>query len=296
KDLSRFADFAMYSAKNHLKGSLQPFSPEMYEADAVLYSGEEALNQLVEQRQVRYAFQPIVRVQDGSIYGYEMLMRPQSSHLTNVNEVLRVARAQSKIGQIEALTWSMALEAFLRQVQENSISCQTKVFVNSIPGQILSPDQIADIEKIYKDILPNVVLEITEDEKDNKDYTAKKLSVLRSWGGLVALDDFGSGYNGENMLVYTEPDIIKIDIGLVRDIDSDENRRRLVNNILFYAKERGIKTLAEGVETKSEMCVLVKMGVEYLQGYYLSKPELTVPVIPKHIINSVVDAARDAGL
>ncbi|MEG3029149.1 MAG: EAL domain-containing protein [Oscillospiraceae bacterium] len=296
KDLLRFADFAMYSAKNYLKGSLQQFNTEVYKNDEVLYSGEEALNQLVEQAQVKYAFQPIVAVNDGTVYGYEMLMRPQSSQLTNVSEVLRVARAQSKSGQIERLTWFCALNTFSEQVRNGGIPKGIRVFINSIPGQILPREQIQELEKLYSDTLHSVVLEITEDEKDNRDYTAEKLSVIHTWGGLVAIDDFGSGYNGENMLVYTEPNIIKIDIGLVRDIDSDENRQRLIKNIIFYAKERNIKILAEGVETKSEMCVLVKMGVDFLQGYYLSKPELTVPVIPKHIINSVIDAAKDAGL
>lgn len=293
-ELLRLSDFAMYTAKNSLKGSLQQFSPESYRNDEVIYSGQEALNQLIEQELVRYAMQPIVSVKDGSIYGYEMLMRPQSEHLTNVSEVLRVAKANSKSSQIERLTWYLSLKTFSEQVAANNVSADCKVFINSIPNHIMTDGSLIELKEKYGQMLSRVVLEITEDEKDNQNYTTAKQAIIKQWGALLAIDDFGSGYNGENMLINIFPDIIKTDMGLVRDIDKDENRQILMRNIIAYAKERNVKILAEGVETVEEMRLLVQMKVDYIQGYYFAKPSFEVQTIPKHLIDAMLEAKENA--
>lgn len=288
--LLRLSDFAMYTAKNTLKGSLQQFNEESYKSDAVLYSGQEALNQLIEKEQVLYAMQPIVEVKTATIYGYEMLMRPQSKLLPTVNDVLRVARANSKNNQIERLTWLTSLKTFANHITAGTVSSNAKVFINSVANNILAEKSILEIERQYGNILSRVVLEITEEEKEHPAYTAEKQNVLKRWGGLLAIDDFGSGYNGDNMLLSFLPDILKTDMDLVRDIDKDINRQVLMQNIINYSKERNFSILAEGVETEAEMRMLVDMGVDYLQGYYFSKPTLEVPTVPENSIATLKDA------
>ena len=105
-----------------------------------------------------------------------------------------------------------------------------------------------------------------------------KREYTKKWGAAIALDDFGTGYNGETMLLHLSPQYVKIDMSIVRDIDIDENRQKLLTNLLSYTKERQIQVIAEGVETAGELRTLLRLGVDYLQGFYLGMPSPCVPV------------------
>ena len=86
--------------------------------------------------------------------------------------------------------------------------------------------------------------------------------MTKAWNGLIAIDDFGAGYNSETVLLDMEPDIIKVDMSLVRGSMKDPNRQLILNNILDFAAQNHITVLAEGVETKEELEFLIQCGVE----------------------------------
>ena len=102
--LIKYADFAMYSAKNSTKGDIQEFNQDAFQRDELLFSGKEALNHFLDARLARFAFQPIVDARTGEVYAYEALMRPSCEGLKTVSDVMRLVRAQSKLNQIEELT------------------------------------------------------------------------------------------------------------------------------------------------------------------------------------------------
>ena len=89
------------------------------------------------------------------------------------------------------------------------------------------------------------------------DFIEKKRALKDKWGCMLALDDFGSGYANENSLLNIKPDLIKLDLDLVANIDKDADRQSLVKNIVGYAHNRNIKVLAEGIETREQMNILV---------------------------------------
>ena len=117
----------------------------------------------------------------------------------------------------------------------------------------------------------NVVIEITEEEDlDLEILNMKRRSTVLS--GLYALDDYGSGYSNEGNLITLDPDFIKIDISIIRGIESDPDKQEVVRNIVSYAHQRGMQIVAEGIETAAELRTSRALGADLFQGYFLSRP------------------------
>lgn len=289
-DLLRFSDFAMYSTKHSKKGNTQEFDPQAFADNGFLVSGHGALNNLIDQQLLNYALQPIVSAETGTLYGYEMLMRAPVSEFKNPEHLLRLASSQSKLYDIEHLTWFKSLETCKRLLDQGNLKGDEKIFVNSINTQILTEQHITQLEEKYKDILKNVVIELTENEKISDEFSKLKGNIAKRWGALTAIDDFGSGYSNEATLVILQPDLVKIDMSIIHSIDTDTNRQALFGSIVSYTSARGIKILAEGVETKAEMETVVHLGAHYIQGYYVAKPAFDITPIPQDITNSIRSA------
>ena len=290
EELIRYADFAMYQSKRTMKGNLQEFDQKVYLEDAFILNGPELLNRLIEDQLVDFALQPVYDVAAGSVYGYEMLMRPQTEEVRSPFDVLRMAQVHSKLYHIERLSWFKGMGTFAKLAEQGRITGGQRVFLNSIGSQILSEADFQQFARQYEPYLKRLVLEITESEPGNKEYLKQKIKVTRQWGGLLAIDDYGTGYNSEASLIFLSPDLVKVDMSIVRDIDKDENRQNILESLLNYAGHRTIKVLAEGVETEEEMRFLVRAGVDYLQGYYVARPDLEVREIDPAVVLAVADA------
>ncbi|MCC0661447.1 MULTISPECIES: EAL domain-containing protein [unclassified Clostridioides] len=278
-ELMKYADFAMYQIKNTIKGEVSEFDINIYNKDSFLLHNREELNKLIDGQLVEYAFQPIVDCK-GEVFAYEALMRPKMETFSSPMDVIRLARSQSKLYQIERITWFKALKSFKRYREKFGVC---KLFLNSIPNNNLSKVDFEEIEDLYGNYLNRVVLEITENDKISEDFIDKKKVYINNWNIEIALDDFGTGYNGDAVLLYIMPNYVKIDMSIVRGIDKDEDRKKILKNLISYSKERNIKVIAEGVETKSEMEALVAIGIDYIQGYYVGKPEF----VPQDISDKI---------
>ncbi|MEG2174238.1 MAG: bifunctional diguanylate cyclase/phosphodiesterase, partial [Oscillospiraceae bacterium] len=284
--LIRYADFAMYRVKHTTKGRFSEFNQDNYDRESFLLNNKEELNRLIEEQMVRYDFQAIVDAHDGSIFAYEALMRPTSPLFASPLDVLAVAHSQSKLYEIERLTLFKAVEAF---AERSPAQGKEKLFLNSIPNQILDSADITLIEKTYGCYLSRIVVELTEEEKPDGHITRAKSAIIEAWNAQVALDDFGSGYNGEATLLSISPDYLKIDQGIVRNLDQDENRRQIVKSIMEYADRYHIAVIGEGVETQAEMEILLAYGVQYLQGYYLAYPSRKFVQISEKVRHQIID-------
>lgn len=270
--LIKYADFAMYTVKHSTKGNIGEFDEVAYRNDSVLVNGIEELNRIIDEGSIRYAFQSIVSARTGEIYGYEALMRPISEKLNTPLEFIRIAKADAKLNEVEKLTWCYGLKYYKEQVEKGNIDKDAKIFLNTIPNNMIDDDCIKEIEHEYADYLHNIVVEILESEQTNDDYINKKKEVLASWNGILALDDFGTGYNSEYALLELKPDLIKIDRSLISGCDKDISRTNMIRDIVNIAKRGNIVVLAEGIETYDEMKTVINCGVDLLQGFYLSKP------------------------
>ncbi len=286
-ELIRFADFAMYEVKNAIKGGLRNFDIGSYRRDAFLLHSREELNHLIDEKLVDYVFQPIVSCSTGEIIGHEALMRPHSKTLSNPLDVLRIARSQFKLYQIEKLTWFQAPKVYfsLPNCPKTGL-----VFINSIASQALTREDCAEFDRQFGAYLDRIVVELTEGEERNKEATQYKLERREQKQIRLALDDFGTGYSSDSVLLDLNPDFVKIDMSIIRQIDQDKSRQALFRNVANFCHAKNIQVIAEGVETKEELRTLVALGADHLQGYFLGKPEPSfLPLSPE-----VLEAIRDA--
>ena len=281
--LIKYADFAMYTIKHSTKGALAQFDMSTYNKDSILITGIEEMNRIIDEHSIKYAFQSIVSAKTGEIYGYEALMRPQSTVLKSPLELLRIAKASSKLYKIEHLTWIESLKSFHQQIKQGKAPKNSKIFLNSISNCIISPDDIRYINRVYKDILPNLVMEILESEQSNMDFMKIKLNLMKYWQAKIALDDFGSGYNNELALITFSPNIIKIDRSIISGCDNDANRQNIITNLIQIAKAKNVLVLAEGVETFEELKTVIDCGVDLIQGYYIGRPLFDLQDVPSNI-------------
>lgn len=273
--LLKYADYAMYMVKNSTKGELLSFDKEHYLSKNSLIQNKEALTRLIERRAVKYAFQPIVDARTGKVFAYEALMRPKMEEFKSVLDVLEIARYEGKLNQIEEMTWFEAMRAFVGHIQAGRIAEDTYIFFNSIPNQYLSMQAERTFADEYREYLGQIVVELTEEERIDREVWDKKRIHRRELRGKIALDDYGSGYNSEKMLITVSPDYIKVDIAIVKGIHQSSDKRAIVEYIVNYAHERGKFIIAEGVETEEETEEVIRLGVDYLQGYYVAKPTFT---------------------
>lgn len=284
--LMRYADFAMYQVKNTSKGKYLEFNREQYERDSYLLEGGKELNRFLEERKVEYYFQPIVSAKDGSVFGYEAFVRPKTETLKTPKELLSVARVQSKLYQIEKMTWFEVMQSY--EESRETIG-DVKIFVNSIPSQVLSDRDKHQFEQRYGHLISNMVIETTYRVEEDIQNSLKESSWLQRYHVQTALDGFGSSYNNEKLLLSLSPDYIKIDRELIRNIDLDTNRQMIVGNVITYAKKNSIKVVAEGIETREELQMAIRLGADYLQGYYLGIPSK----IPTKLALSVTEMIQD---
>ncbi len=266
--LITYADFAMYEIKNSAKGQLRFFDADTYAKDSYLINKNEELNKLLDGGHVEYHYQPIVDAKTGNVFGYEALMRPLSDAFENPQEILSVAKAQSKLNVVEEMTFSKTLKYYSANTEKFG---SAKLFINSISNQQLSFDVWTKLKKKYRRYFKNIVVEMTEHEKSVR-ATEDKLNMLKIAGCEIAIDDYGTGYNSIEALLKYRPRYIKLDISLIRHIDVDANRRALLSKIIAYANEKDIKCIGEGVETEGELKTLIELNCDYIQGYLLAKP------------------------
>ena len=130
----------------------------------------------------------------------------------------------------------------------------------------------------YPELLKRLVVEITEQEDLDRACLERKRNVP-GFSGSFALDDYGSGYSNEKTLLELAPAYIKLDLSIIRDIDSDPDKQQIVENIVSYAHQRGMKIIAEGLETPAELLNVLELDVDLLQGYFLAKPS----AVPKPV-------------
>lgn len=268
-ELMRYADFAMYEMKKRTKGKQKLFEKDTYIRDYLLIYGFGELTNIIEKERVQYAFQPIVSLEDNHIFAYEALIRPVSDVLRTPDNLLRVAKEHAMNGQIERLTWYKALDEFFTQVGDRD--CY--IFINSIADQLLPEEDAIALHNLYGDKVSRIVMETTEQMKIYPEIERKKREWCNKWGMKMALDDFGTGYSNSDVLVFGSYNFIKIDQLLIRNIHLSRAARTLVESMVGYAHENGIKVIAEGVEVAEELEVLKQINVDYVQGFYIARPD-----------------------
>jgi PAS domain S-box-containing protein len=232
---------------------------------------EHAFNESV--RGLHMAFQPIVRANDLSIFAYEALMRSRGPYV-NPGEMLAAAEALGRVTDLgRAVRRSIA-----STLAEHPERCEP-IFVNLHPMELSAYILMHEDEPLLP-FTSRIVLEVTERAQlSSVQDLAETLRVLRTAGYRVALDDLGEGYAGLSWLVKLTPDISKLDMSLVRDIQGSRMKRDLVGSLVSVCRRARTLVVAEGVETAAEAEVLRDMGCDLLQGYHFARPAPPFPEV-----------------
>lgn len=230
---------------------------------------------LLEQDRLVSALQPILRA-DGTPFGHEALLRAIGADgaLIGAGALMDAARETELLFTLDLAARKSALEAAARLGPERG-----SVFVNFDPASIYDPHYCLKETGAAARALgldpERIVFEVTEGSQVRSlDHLRGILAVYRQAGFRVALDDVGAGFSGLNTLHVLRPDLIKLDMELIRDVDTDRYRQAIVRHLIGLGHELGIEVLAEGIETEGERRWLVAAGIDYLQGCLLGRPFL----------------------
>ena len=271
--LKKYADFAMYQVKHAEKGRVEEFDIGVYNREAYAERTRREFRQLLSNAQVFYCFQPIFSARSGRVIAYEALMRSDLPTLRSPATIMKLAREQGALYEIERITFTKALETFDSLCRAGSVSGDAMIFVNSIASTCLSQADIDYIDSRWHELRRRMVIEITEEEAIDHEALEKKRSAPGA-SGMFALDDYGSGYSNENSLLELAPRFIKVDIAIIRGIDTSPDKQQILQNVVAYAHPRSMKIVAEGVETAAELRTVIELGADLLQGYFLARPAI----------------------
>lgn len=255
RDLGVMRVFAAMAARQveDDAASLREVSEISARIDAVL--AENALN---------IVYQPIYHIATRRLAGVEALSRFQAAPRRTPDRWFGEAARVGKDVQLESAAIRLALAGLPRLPGDVYLS------LNASPDVVLSGAVARELEGVD---LHRIVLEITEHALvDNYAGLDAALRPLREQGVRIAVDDAGAGYSSLRHILSLDPDIIKLDVSLTGGVDRDPSRRALVAAMTAFADETGMTLVAEGVESRSELDVLQRIGVPLAQGYLLGRP------------------------
>ncbi|ESQ94516.1 EAL domain-containing protein [Asticcacaulis benevestitus] len=235
------------------------------------------------------AFQPILDASEGRIWGYEALVRGPEGQ--GAGTVLDEVTPQMMY-RFDQACRVRAIELF----GQLSPHDDTRLSINFMPNAVYEPSTClrASLDAAARIGLnpKRLVFEFTEHERfTDTAHISNIVAEYKRLGFMTALDDFGSGYAGLNLLANLQTDLIKIDMELIRDINADSVRQAIVAGIKSIARALDIQVIAEGIESEAELTTLRAAGISLFQGYYFARPQIeALPMVEGFTIRSAAQA------
>ncbi|WP_375699193.1 EAL domain-containing protein [Pseudophaeobacter sp. TrK17] len=219
---------------------------------------------------ISMAFQPIVSVGSGKVFAYEALVRGQDG---------------CGAGQVFEQVTDDNLYAFDQKCRKTAIEHASRLdlgetgsllSINFLPNAVYDPKACIrlTLETAKKTGFPlsQIMFEFTEVERISVPHLLNILNTYRRLGFLTAIDDFGAGYAGLDLLSRFQPDVVKLDAELIREIDSSSVKQTIVRHVVSMLEQLGIIVVAEGIETEGEFSCLYDLGIDLMQGWLFAKP------------------------
>lgn len=216
------------------------------------------------------AYQPIVSYSERRVIGYEALARTEDATLSSP---LLLIEAAEKLGRLVELGRRLR---GLVAASMDAVPAEAKIFINVHPRDFDDGDLSSPTAPLARSA-SRVVLEVTE--RASLEAIADvphHVQTLRSMGYRIAIDDLGAGHAGLNTFARLEPDVAKLDMGLVRNVDSDSTKQKVVRSMASLCRELGILVVTEGVETVGERDALLKAGCDTQQGFLFGRPSRSI--------------------
>jgi EAL domain-containing protein (putative c-di-GMP-specific phosphodiesterase class I) len=215
-----------------------------------------------------YAYQPIVDLRKRTIFAHEALVRgPQGESAYSVLSQVTAANRYwfDQACRVKAIRGA------------SELGINEMLSINFLPNAVYQPEACIrstfEAAQLYHFPIEQIIFEVTEDEQVvDRPHLVNIFREYRRFGFRTAIDDFGAGYAGLGLLAEYQPDIIKIDMGLVRDIDTSKPKQVIVDGIVSICAALGVRVLAEGIETIAERDFLHAAGIDLMQGYLFCRP------------------------
>lgn len=222
-------------------------------------------------RSLWMAYQPIVHAGSDHLFGFEALLRSDEPSLADPGSVLDAAERLGRLDDLGRRIRNHAADA-LRTAPEPAC-----LFVNVHTADLLDPSLLTHDSPLAKQA-HRVVLEITERASvDSVTDLQGRVARLREMGYRIALDDMGAGYANLNAFALLEPDVVKLDMSLVRDVHKIKIKQKLVRAIATLCRDMDVLVVGEGVESVEERDTLVALGCDLLQGFLFCRPQRSLP-------------------
>lgn len=302
EEVLRDADIAMHYAKEKESG-IAIFTKDLRVRFLERIRYENDLSHAIDRNELSMSYQPLIDIQDGSLLGFEALLRWQHSEFGPIppNKFIPIAEESGLIMPIT--TWILEKTCIqLAAWQKISPAHRGMIMSVNISGKHLSNDDlIDDVENAIaiSGISPSTLkLEITESAAmENAEHTISVLNRLKSLGIQLSIDDFGTGYSSLSYLHRLPFDTLKIDRSFVYSVGESGENSEILQTIISLAKNLKKKVIAEGIETESQLSLLQNLGCDYGQGYLLARPQTREAAekelyerknwLPPHIINGI---------
>ncbi|MCR5397264.1 MAG: EAL domain-containing protein [Lachnospiraceae bacterium] len=220
----------------------------------------DALSEL----KINYVFQSIFYPDGKTVFAREALMRPQDMDVT---ELIEKYQKEEKLHILEVATLFGATQAYFMRGYKEILS------VNTFPNQIFTRDEVQAYIDYFGDDKTAMMLETLEYPELSVEIARTKREFADINDNLIAIDDFGTGISNFDAIEAAKPDIVKIDRTLLKDIDLDRIRQTQLKEMIDTFHERGMRVVAEGIETEAEFDTMKILGADLFQGYYLGMPE-----------------------
>ena len=230
------------------------------------------------------AFQPIFDVETGQTYAYEALVRPPGGG--GASDVLQLITPENRYAFDQSCRVK-AIELAARLGMESLLS------INFLPNAVYQP--AACLQKTFEAAaraqfpLHHLMFEVTESEPSRDVGHLKSIfTEYKRHGMITAIDDFGAGHSGLTMLADFQPDVVKLDMALMRDIDADHVRAAIARAIISLCRDLHISVIAEGIETVKEAVALRLLGVRLFQGFLFAHPQIeALPQIAPGVLDAI---------
>lgn len=247
-------------------------------SEAQVRLGQQFERVLLE-REISCVYQPIVKLDAYGVLGYELLARgPLGTELHRPDALFEVARAQKRVVELDRICRLAATHA------STLLSSDCLRFINTEPASLFLHSRSLDDIQEFIDATPLelrrlTVMEITENAIiEDFEHMRGVVRRMRDEGFMIAIDDAGAGYAGLRTMVEIDSDFIKLDMSLTRNIGSSSVKRRLVRTLRDFCAGAGIRLVAEGIETRSQLDVLRELGVDCGQGFFFAHPGAPFPL------------------
>ncbi|MEB3118333.1 MAG: EAL domain-containing protein [Limnothrix sp.] len=281
QNLMRDADIAMYRAKANGKGCSQVFEPMLHHSTLTQLQIESDLRQALSNNGLEVYFQPIVRIQDRRLVGFEALVRWNHPQQGWISPSVMVAAAEETDLIVHLGEWVLAaacaqLQQWRSHWHRDHSHLPLSISVNIAGRQFAQANLVQQIERTLMETgLPPACLRIEVTESviaERVDSVVDKLARLKALGVQSCIDDFGTGYSSLSRLQQFPINALKVDRSFVKDLPYSEDSAAIVRTIVNLARSLNIHTVAEGIETPEQLQCLEQLGCDYGQGFLFAKP------------------------